>query len=38
LLDTFGKALFPEFAYFTIFGPMAVMLALRPSGFFGRVQ
>jgi branched-chain amino acid transport system permease protein len=38
LLDTFGKALFPEFAYFTIFGPMAIMLALRPRGFFGRVQ
>lgn len=38
LLDTFGKALFPELAYFTIFGPMAIMLALRPRGFFGRVQ
>lgn len=38
LLDTFGKALFPELAYFTIFGPMAIMLALRPSGFFGRRQ
>lgn len=38
LLDTFGKALFPELSYFTIFGPMAIMLALRPSGLFGRVQ
>ena len=38
LLDTFGKALFPELAYFTIFGPMAIMLALRPSGLFGRIQ
>lgn len=38
LLDTFGKALFPELAYFTIFGPMAIMLALRPSGLFGRLQ
>ncbi len=38
LLDTFGKALFPELAYFTIFGPMAIMLALRPSGLFGRTQ
>lgn len=37
LLDTFGKALFPELAYFTIFGPMAIMLALRPRGFFGRI-
>jgi branched-chain amino acid transport system permease protein len=38
LLDTFGKALFPELAYFTIFGPMAIMLALRPNGLFGRLQ
>ncbi len=38
LLDTFGKALFPELAYFTIFGPMAIMLALRPRGLFGRGQ
>ncbi len=36
LLDTFGKALFPELSYFTIFGPMAIMLALRPRGLFGR--
>jgi branched-chain amino acid transport system permease protein len=38
LLDTFGKALFPELSYFTIFGPMAIMLALRPQGLFGRVR
>ncbi|HEX7592764.1 MAG TPA: branched-chain amino acid ABC transporter permease [Anaerolineae bacterium] len=38
LLDTFGKAFFPELAYFTIFGPMAIMLALRPSGLFGRIR
>lgn len=37
LLDTFGKALFPELSYFTIFGPMAIMLALRPRGLFGRI-
>lgn len=37
LLDTFGKALFPELSYFTIFGPMAIMLSLRPRGLFGRV-
>lgn len=36
LLDTFGKALFPELAYFTIFGSMAVVLALRPRGLLGR--
>jgi branched-chain amino acid transport system permease protein len=34
-LDNFGKALFPEFAYFTIFAPMALILALRPTGLFG---
>ena len=30
LLDNFGKALFPELAYFTLFAPMALILALRP--------
>jgi branched-chain amino acid transport system permease protein len=34
-LDNFGKALFPELAYFTIFAPMAVILAIRPTGLFG---
>ena len=34
-LDNFGKALFPEFAYFTIFAPMALILAVRPAGLFG---
>jgi branched-chain amino acid transport system permease protein len=36
LLDSFGKAFFPEFAYFTLFAPMAVILAMRPTGLFGR--
>ena len=36
LLDNFGKALFPELSYFTLFAPMAVILALRPTGLFGR--
>jgi branched-chain amino acid transport system permease protein len=36
LLDNFGKALFPEFSYFTLFAPMALVLALRPTGLFGR--
>ena len=36
LLDAFGKALYPEISYFTIFGPMAIILALRPRGLFGR--
>jgi branched-chain amino acid transport system permease protein len=37
LLDNFGKALFPELSYFTLFAPMAVILAVRPTGLFGRV-
>ncbi len=36
LLDNFGKALFPELSYFTLFAPMAVILALKPTGLFGR--
>ena len=36
LLDNFGKILFPEFALFTIFVPMAVILSFRPTGLFGR--
>ena len=37
LLDNFGKALFPELSYFTLFAPMAIILAVRPTGLFGRV-
>jgi branched-chain amino acid transport system permease protein len=36
LLDNFGKVFFPELALFTIFAPMALILALRPTGLFGR--
>jgi branched-chain amino acid transport system permease protein len=36
LLDNFGKVLFPELALFTIFAPMALILAARPAGLFGR--
>ena len=36
LLDNFGKVFFPEFALFTIFAPMAVILAVRPLGLFGQ--
>jgi branched-chain amino acid transport system permease protein len=36
LLNTFGQVMFPELAYFVIFGPMAVLLAFRPLGLFGR--
>jgi len=36
LVDNFGKALFPEFSYFTLFVPMALILAIWPTGLFGR--
>ena len=36
LLDNFGKVFFPEFALFTIFAPMALILAVRPRGLFGQ--
>ncbi len=36
LIDNFGKALVPEFALFTVFVPMAIILAIRPRGLFGR--
>ena len=36
LLDNFGKTFFPEFAMFTIFVPMVAILAIRPTGIFGR--
>lgn len=36
LIDNFGKALFPELSYFTVFAPMAIMLAIRPQGLFGK--
>lgn len=36
ILDNFGKALFPELSYFTLFVPMAIILAIRPTGLFGR--
>jgi branched-chain amino acid transport system permease protein len=36
LMDNFGKALFPEVAYFTLYAPMAIILALRPTGLFGK--
>jgi branched-chain amino acid transport system permease protein len=36
LVDAFAKAFIPEFAYFTIFAPMALVLVLRPNGLFGK--
>jgi len=36
MLNTIGQVMFPELAYFVIFGPMAAILAFRPLGLFGR--
>ena len=36
LLNAIGQVLFPELSYFVIFGPMALILAFRPLGLFGK--
>jgi branched-chain amino acid transport system permease protein len=36
LADNFGKALFPEVAYFSLYAPMVLILALKPTGLLGR--
>jgi branched-chain amino acid transport system permease protein len=36
LVDNFGKALVPELSYFTLFAPMAIIVAVKPTGLFGR--
>jgi branched-chain amino acid transport system permease protein len=36
LADTLGKALIPQYAMFTAFVPMVIMLAVRPTGLFAR--
>ncbi len=36
LADNLGKALVPELSYVTFFAPMALILAVRPRGLFGR--
>jgi branched-chain amino acid transport system permease protein len=36
IADNFGKALFPEVSYFTLYAPMALILAVKPTGLFGR--
>jgi branched-chain amino acid transport system permease protein len=36
LLNSIGRVMFPELAYFVIFGPMALLLAFRPLGLFGK--
>lgn len=38
LLDQFGKVLFPTFALFSLYLPVALLLALRPHGLFGKAE
>lgn len=37
MVDALGKAMFPELSYFTLFVPMILVLAIKPTGLFGRV-
>jgi branched-chain amino acid transport system permease protein len=36
IVDAFGKAFFPEFAYFTIYLVFIIVLLIRPNGLLGR--
>src|SRR4051812_30345049 len=36
MIDNFGKAMVPELSYFTLFAPMVAMLAIKPTGLYGR--
>ena len=36
LLDNYGRALFPDLSYFTLFVPMIIILAFRPGGLLPR--
>ncbi|HXH25042.1 MAG TPA: branched-chain amino acid ABC transporter permease [Vicinamibacterales bacterium] len=36
MIDNFGKALVPELSYFTLFAPMILVLAFKPTGLYGR--
>jgi branched-chain amino acid transport system permease protein len=36
LLDAYGRWLLPEFSYFVLFGPIALLMMFRPRGLFGR--
>jgi branched-chain amino acid transport system permease protein len=36
MIDNYGKALVPELSYFTLFAPMVLVLAIKPTGLYGR--
>lgn len=35
LLDAYGRWLLPDFSYFVLFGPIALLMVFRPRGLFG---
>jgi branched-chain amino acid transport system permease protein len=37
IIDSVGKSLFPELAHFTLFAPLILVLAVRPTGLFAKV-
>jgi branched-chain amino acid transport system permease protein len=38
LLDAYGRWLVPDLSYFVLFGPMALLLLVRPRGLFGKAN
>jgi branched-chain amino acid transport system permease protein len=38
LLDAYGRWLLPEFSYFVLFGPIALLMLFRPHGLFGKAE
>jgi branched-chain amino acid transport system permease protein len=36
LVDAYGRWLLPDFSYFMVFAPMAILLLFRPTGLFGK--
>jgi branched-chain amino acid transport system permease protein len=36
--DVFGKAYWPQFAYFIVYGVMVAVLVVKPSGLLGRSE
>ena len=36
IIDSVGKSLFPELAHFTLFVPLIIVLAVRPTGLLGK--
>jgi branched-subunit amino acid ABC-type transport system permease component len=36
IIDSVGKSMFPELAHFTLFAPLIIVLAVRPTGLFAK--